>query len=61
MWLLQVSLILKQLLFNKFSSHILVLGAARKRFPNATDTEINRSISLYLAGAGDRDGGRKNR
>ncbi|KAG5876531.1 hypothetical protein JTB14_033727 [Gonioctena quinquepunctata] len=35
--------------------------AVRKRFTNATDSEINKSISLYLAGAADREGGRKNR
>ncbi|XP_030764845.1 uncharacterized protein LOC115889070 [Sitophilus oryzae] len=50
-----------KLSFQKLSCYKAVIKAVRKRFPGATDADINKSISLYLAGAADREGGRKNR
>ncbi|CAH0547081.1 unnamed protein product [Brassicogethes aeneus] len=50
-----------KLSFQKLFCYLAVIKAIRKRFPTATDSELNKSISLYLAGASDRGGGRKNR
>lgn len=48
------------MLLTKFC-FVYFIEAIRKRFAEATDKEINKSLSLYLAGAADREGGRKNR
>ncbi|KAJ8956792.1 hypothetical protein NQ314_006668 [Rhamnusium bicolor] len=36
-----------------------MVGAVRRRFKDATDVQIKRAISTYLAGSADRNGGRK--
>ncbi|KAF5294108.1 hypothetical protein FQR65_LT20007 [Abscondita terminalis] len=50
-----------KLSFQKLKCYEAVKKAARRRFQEVTDKELNKSISSYLAGASDRQGGRKGR
>ncbi|KAK4885150.1 hypothetical protein RN001_001421 [Aquatica leii] len=50
-----------KLSFRKLKCYEAVIRAVRKRFIDVTDNDLQKSISAFLAGANDREGGRKQR